>query len=167
MRTTMTTKDIRGISTWLYIICFFIHIVSNKHDTTQLTSESNLTTPNSTLRFMSSSLLIIVSSRRFSSSNGFNSSPFNSSITHSTFSVDSSSALLAGARMGIIIVCGCNTMSTRPYPMSECTVEYHKVSHPWVGHFFARLSFGVGHLMIFTMVEARGLRRVGQFHWLG
>ena len=42
---------------------------------------------------------------------------------------------------------------------------YHKVSHPW--HFFARLSFGVGHLMIFTMVEARGLRRVGQFHWLG
>ena len=29
------------------------------------------------------------------------------------------------------------------------------MSHPWVGHFFARLSFGVGHLMIFTMVEAR------------
>ena len=67
--------------------------------------------------------------------------------------------------------------SRRPYnnfALSPCfttrlqwRVEYHKVSHPWAGHFFARLSFGVGHLMIFTMVEARGLRRVEQFHWLG
>ena len=131
-----------GISTSLYNLCFVIHIVSNKHDTTQLTSESNLTTPNSTLRFMSSSLLIIVSSRRFSSSNGFNSSPFNSSITHSTFSVDSSSALLAGARMGIIIVCGNTTWYNnechfeglrgyRAYPyLSDYYIPLKRTPHP-------------------------------------